>query len=201
MADEQNTGTEQEAPKQEAPKQEAPKQEEPQNVDALPEWAQKIIRDTRGEAAQHRTAKQAAEQEKQSTLDAIAQALGLKEGTPDPAKLTSELTAAQAQAKQRSVELAVYRQADASGGDPNALLDSRSFITKLESLDPNASDFSTSVTDAIKDAVTANPKLAKGTPATTLSGGTSIGQGRREVSKTTGVAGGRDLYAERKGKK
>jgi hypothetical protein len=168
----------------------------PQSVDELPEWAQKIIHDTRAEAAEHRTGKQQAETDKQATLDAVATALGLKPDTepPDPGKLAADLAAAQSESRQRAVELAVHRAAGKHGGDPEALLDSRSFATRVGELDPSAGDFTDKVTEAVKTAVEANPKLA----AQAGQEPPDLGQGRRTSSGPTGVQAGRAMYQERK---
>jgi len=129
-------------------------------VEDLPDWAQKLIKDTRGEAAEHRTKATAAEKKLTEQLDGIAKALGLKgEDKPDPAELAKQLDEQRTQARQSAIELAVYRNASKHQGDPDALLDSRGFLAKLADLDPAAKDFASKVETAIKDAVKDNPKL------------------------------------------
>ncbi|GAA1051396.1 hypothetical protein [Arthrobacter russicus] len=147
-----------------------------ESIDQLPAWAQKIIKDTRSEAANYRTKASSADQASQATLDRIASALGLKgEEKPDPEKLTAELGNAQEQARQRTVELAIYKAAGPNQANPDALLDSASFLAKVRTLDPKAGDFTNQVTDAIKEAVTANQSLkavrAAGASGTEFSGG------------------------------
>ncbi|MEV0444511.1 hypothetical protein AB0I84_29220 [Streptomyces spectabilis] len=116
---------------------------------------------TRAEAGKQRvTAKQRAADEARAQLaQDIGRALGIvPEGEQaDPAHLTEQLTASQAQARQTAVELAVYRAAAAAGADPDALLDSRTFAASLADVDPADADAGTA---AITAAVTANPKLA-----------------------------------------
>lgn len=89
-------------------------------VEELPDWAQKMIADTRkGEAAQRvklretetsmtaaQEAAAKAETDRQATLDAIAKALGLKpeDTPPDPAQLAEQLAAAQAAADKAKTE-------------------------------------------------------------------------------------------------
>lgn len=171
---------------------------EAQNVDELPEWAQKIIRDTRSEAANHRTKANEATAAQQATLDAIAKALGLKnddgedEG-PKPEELTAQVQAAQAQAREAAVQLAVYRTASKHDGDPDALLDSRTFLAKVADLDPSADDFGTKVDQAIKAAVDTNPKLKASQAGAhrsgqDLTGGTGEGRTRTPQSLTDAVA-------------
>ncbi|WP_329148803.1 hypothetical protein OIU91_21305 [Streptomyces sp. NBC_01456] len=115
----------------------------------------------RAEAGKSRvTAKQRAADEARIQLaQDIGRALGI---TPDgqeadPAQLTAQLTASQAQARQTAVELSVYRHAAEAGGDADALLDSRAFATSLDDLDPADT---AAIQAAIEAAVTANPKLA-----------------------------------------
>lgn len=135
-------------------------------VESLPEPVQKMIRELRQENGNRRTALTAAEQQQKDVVRAFAKAAGIElpgdEQAPDPAALTQQLTATQAQARQAAVELAVYRAAGTHQGDPNALLDSRAFLTKVGDLDPTANDFAAKVDAAIKDAVTTNPKLKTG---------------------------------------
>jgi hypothetical protein len=161
--------------------QEPPAPAEPSSVDQLPAWAQKLVRDSRAEAAsnrvkanEHAAALTALEAKSQKQLDGIAQALGLKpeEATPeqilaerDAARLASDASAARA--REAAVELAVFRAAAAAQVNGNALLDSRSFAATLSGLDPAASDFAERVSSAITAAVEANPgwKTAAPVPA------------------------------------
>ena len=138
-------------------------------VEDLPEWAQKIIRDSRDEAGKARTTAKAnaAAEARDALAKEIGKALGLvkDDETPDPAKLTEQLTATQAQARQAAIELAVYKAAGKHSGDPVAILDSRAFLASVQALDPNGSDFTSAVDAAIKAAVEGNPKLKATAPA------------------------------------
>jgi hypothetical protein len=129
-----------------------------ENVDQLPAWAQKIIRDTRKEAGDFRTAKTAAETQAQSILAAVAKAAGIEVpgDKPDPAKLTADLTTAQQAQADTARQLAIYKAATAAGADPAKLLDSNSFMTSVQGLDPTDGD---AVAAAITAAVTANQSL------------------------------------------
>jgi len=123
----------------------------------------------RENGAERVNAKTAAAEEARNEL---LQKLGLtKDGAekPDPDALAKDLTTAREQARQTAVELAVYRAAAANKANPDALLDSASFLAKVRTLDPNGADFATQVTDAITAAVTANKSL-KATPAVGASG-------------------------------
>lgn len=94
----------------------------------------------------------------QQQMDALAKAFGVKsDDPPDPVKLAEQVTAEQARAREAAVQLAVYRTAAKHGGNPDALLDSASFLRAVADLDPNDSD---AVGAAIKTAVAANARLA-----------------------------------------
>lgn len=161
-----------------------------QRVEDLPDWAQKILKDTRAEAASHRTKATTAEQAQAATLEKIAVALGLKpdETAPDPAQLTEQLTQTQVDARTAKVELAVFRSAAQAGADAESLLDSRSFLTKVAALDPTADGFTASVATAITEAVAANPKLK----AVQATGASSVdhsagGPGEKRTGKTASL--------------
>jgi len=122
------------------------------------------VKAARAEAGKDRvTSKQnAADAAEKALAQKIGVALGLVKDEPvDPAKLTEQLTAAGAQAKQAQVELAVYRAAATTEADPAALLDSRSFLDSVKGVEPNDAK---AIAAAIAAAVTANPRLGK-TPA------------------------------------
>ncbi|RGC68428.1 hypothetical protein C5N14_13660 [Micromonospora sp. MW-13] len=96
---------------------------------------------------------------------AILAAAGLKpDGTKDPAEQLKEASAkatgAEAKARNAQIEAAVLRRAGKAGGDPDALLDSTSFMNSMKDIDPDAADFGDQVTAAIKAAVKSNGKLA-----------------------------------------
>lgn len=97
----------------------------------------------------------AAEQARQELAQSIGKALGLvKDDEPaDPAKLTADLTATQQAAEQARRELAIYKAATAKGADPNALLDSRSFMERAAQADADALDA------LIGEHLTSNPRL------------------------------------------
>jgi hypothetical protein len=161
-------------------------------VESLPESVQKIIRDAREDAGKARTnaKQQAAEEARQQMAQEIGKALGLikNDEAADPAKLAQQVEAAQTAAREASVQLAVHQKAAAHQGDPNALLDSNSFLAKVKNLDPTAADFAAKVDAAIKEAVTANPKLkagqAPGASSVDLSGRT----GERRSDKPKSLA-------------
>ncbi|OZF05241.1 hypothetical protein CH302_01050 [Rhodococcus sp. 15-2388-1-1a] len=81
------------------------------------------------------------------------------DGENDPSKLPGQLTAAQQEARESKLELAVFRRAAKLDGNADRLVDSRSFNRAIAELDPAASDFDEKLDAAIKDAVAADPSL------------------------------------------
>jgi hypothetical protein len=127
-------------------------------------------------------AKQAAAEEARNE---ILTKLGLVKGDEkaDPDALAKDLTTAREQARQTAVDLAVYRAAAAAQANPDALLDSASFLAKVRTLDPTGADFATQVTDAIKAAVTGNPNLKAARAA--AASGVELGGGTGEQGQIT----------------
>jgi len=165
------------------------------DVASLPDWAQKLIRETRDEAATYRTKHKEVTEQHQASLDAIAKALGLK-SDDDPATAAKtaaeERDAARQEAKAAKVEAAVMRAANKHGANPEALTDSRSFMGKLSDLDPAADDFASRLDETIKSAVEANPTLkAAPTSGPAPRSGGSVNGG----TPTTGQLSREDLQA------
>lgn len=97
----------------------------------------------------------------ETILKQLAEKAGITiDGAPDPAQLAAQLTAAQSTAQQRAIELAVFKAASAAGGNPDALLDSRAFMSKTAGLDLNDPDLTEKVKALVAETVTANPTLA-----------------------------------------
>ncbi|MDF5756651.1 hypothetical protein [Spongiactinospora sp. TRM90649] len=184
-------GPARDAPPNEVPPVNAPEPEvvnpDAKRVDELPNWAQRLIKDTRNEAAEHRTqlselrrqvesqptgpsAEDLVRTAQQEVAQQIARALGLAEAEetpPDPQTVIDKLTSEKATTEQERdaerdlhrrvrVELAVHRSSTKFGADPDALLDSRSFLRNLRELDP---DDAAAIDDVIKRAVEDNPKF------------------------------------------
>lgn len=135
------------------------------------ESAAKAIADLRRENASHRTKLNEFTNSDAAFKQNMAKLLGLADAEPDPAALTEQLTKAQSEARQRAVELAVYRAAGKSGADGDALLDSRSFLNSVNGLDPASTDFGQLVSDAVAAAISANTRLKTTAPAAARSGG------------------------------
>lgn len=129
---------------------------------------EKELKGANAEAGKARTdaKKKAADEERARITKELGKVLGLveddKDAAPDPAKLTAEITRATAAHRETAVELAVFKRASKGGADPDALTDSRAFLSKLKDLDPTASDFTEKLDAAIAEAVKDNPKLKAG---------------------------------------
>jgi hypothetical protein len=128
-----------------------------------------------------RTAENVAKAEAKETkrqLAEVLKAMGLgDDGKPDPAKLSSELSAAQKRAKATAIENLVLRRAGKAGADGDALLDSRSFLDSLAAIDPDSSAAGDDVEAAITAALKANKRLAAKASTASSSGGAGNGNG------------------------
>lgn len=155
-----------------------PKGDEPKTFDEA------YVTKLRNENAAHRKKAQAAADEAVAELTKnIGKALGLvKDDEPaNPDELTKQIETEREAAKAARVELAVFRAAGKHSADPDALLDSRSFLTKVKDLDPTADDFASQVEDAIKTTVETNPKLRVVQAATKA--GSDLSAGNADPSK------------------
>lgn len=138
-----------------------------QKVEDLPDWAQKVIKEARDDAAKTRvTAKQqAADEAKKQMAQDIGRALGIiTDDTPPEDQLTPDqlkdlLAGERTTAKGARVELAVFKAAQGGGGfNAAALLDSRAFLDSIKDIDPTDSE---ALTLKIAEAVQAQPWLAQ----------------------------------------
>jgi hypothetical protein len=156
----------------------------------------KEFRDDRREAANHRGAKTAEKQradDAEAKLTQVLQALGVKDGEdpPDPDALAKTVADRDDQLRKNTVEFAAYKAATRLGADPDALLDSRTFLAKLEKLDPSSDTYTADLESAVNEAKESNPKLsASHTPRS------GPAQGARQ---TTGGIDSQIAEAERKG--
>ncbi|MDN5687013.1 MAG: hypothetical protein L0G94_10140 [Brachybacterium sp.] len=130
----------------------------------------KELDEARSQAARYRTEKNTAVQQAQqdakaeadARVQAILKAAGIETGEqddPEAAARADREAREQAETDARSarVELAVYRAAADKNADAAALLDSRSFLDRVQDVDPTDAD---AISEAIQKAVDANPRLA-----------------------------------------
>ncbi|MFD3740481.1 hypothetical protein [Streptomyces sp. NPDC058629] len=192
--------TEPSEPNQPEPKAKAPKFE----GDFDPARFEKLVENLRGDVAAEKAKREALEQKAKDDQDTlmkrVATAFGLETDEakpPTPEELAKQLDEARgetkesrAQARQTQVELAVYKTAGKHGGDPDALLDSRSFANAIAQLDPADAGFDEAVAKAVKTAVDSNSKLAakapKQEPEPTPAGGAPMdgaGGGKRQLGE------------------
>lgn len=165
---------------------------------------EKLVENLRTEVADEKKKRSDAEQkardDQAAFMKKVAGAFGLEtddEKPPTPEELAQQLDEARgetkesrAQARQTTVELAVYKTAGKHGGDPDALLDSRSFANAIAKLDPSSDGFDEAVGQAVKAAVDGNSKLAakapKQEPEPTPAGGAPMdgaGGGKRQLGE------------------
>ncbi|KJL37055.1 hypothetical protein RR49_01167 [Microbacterium ginsengisoli] len=128
---------------------ETPAENPAERVEDLPEWAQKLIKDTRKEAGDHRTAAKA----EKDRVAAILAAAGIKPDEPDPVKVAQQATETANAAVRK---LAVFEQATAAGADPTKLLDRASFLTSIAGIDPTDG---AAIKTAIEAAIAADQTL------------------------------------------
>ncbi|RPK56223.1 hypothetical protein EES43_24585 [Streptomyces sp. ADI96-02] len=163
---------------------------------------QKLVENLRGDVEAEKAKRTAAEKkaadDQAAFMKKVAGAFGIEtdeQKPPTPEELSAQLAEAQTRtkasddrARQTQVELAVYKTAGKHGGDPDALLDSRSFAKAIEKLDPFDDGFGEAVAKAVKAAVDSNSKLAakapKREPEPTPAGGAPMdgaGNGKRQL--------------------
>ena len=149
---------------------------------------EKQLAEARAERGKERiNAKETAAKEARDGLAAeIAKALGLtkddEDKAPDPKALADQLAVKEKAHRETTVELAIYRSAGKHGADAGALTDSREFMAKVNKLDPTADDFGSKLGDAVKKAVTDNPryKTSTGQAPGTSGGEITGGSGERK---------------------
>lgn len=179
----------------------APQGGEPQDVASLPAWAQKIITDTRAEAASYRTRAQAVEQGQPPAAPATAPATPTAPPAPgdapegDVSRLPQwaqrAITDGQTAGRLAAVQAAIIQAAPGAGADVARLLDSQSFAATVATVDPTDT---AAITQAITTAVTAQPWLSAHAPGPARGGADFGGTGAGEVTPAQFAA---MSYAER----
>lgn len=173
---------------------------DPPPVDPADDENDPRVKRANAQAADYRTKLRAQEQatadlqakldEQASTLSKLA-AVFNPEANPadDPAQalqtITAEAETLRTEATTLRAELAVHNLAADNGGNPNALLDSRSFLNALQKLDASADDYRDKVAAAIKAAVESNATLSATGPAPAKGGAPGAGQGSAAAGGVT----------------
>lgn len=163
---------------------------------------EKELAEARRDAGKARTAakQQAADDAVKALTQQLGKALGFvkDDAPPDPAKLAeaiaqkdTALSEKESMLRAKDVELAVWARADKLSAKAGALLDSRSFVKAISSLDPSEKGFQSALDQAIKDAVKDNPAFAAAQPAGKSGGDLSAGTGEGAAKKRApgGLAG------------
>ncbi|MFB6787687.1 hypothetical protein ACFCWT_13525 [Streptomyces olivaceus] len=151
----------------------------------------KELKTANGEAAKARTTakKAAADEARTEIMKELGKVLGLVEDDdktpPDPAALKAQIESATAAHRETAVELAVYRGAAKHGADPDALTDSRAFLSSIKDLDPSEEGFAKAVSAAIKTAVADNPKLKAASQAPARTSSDFSGSTEKPASKNS----------------
>jgi hypothetical protein len=163
-----------------------PAKDDPKDVSALPDWAQKLIKDARADAGKARTSakQQAAEEARTQLMAEISKTLGLNtDGEPTVDTLTTqleELRAEKAKLEAAQTEHAyrdiVRTAANAVNADAEALLDSGSFRDAVadELGDEFTDDEMTKAVAKVAKEFAAKPRFVK-TAAPARSGGEITG--------------------------
>lgn len=135
-------------------------------VEDLPDWAQRIIKETRDDAAKARTTAktQAADEARQELAQTIGKAIGLVKDDDktkvDPVELARQLTDSRAETRETKAELVVWRHQSDLKVDAKALTDSKAFSNAIKDFDPSSETFEADVKKAAQAALKQNPKLA-----------------------------------------
>ncbi|MFI2037601.1 hypothetical protein ACH470_23580 [Streptomyces bottropensis] len=179
----------------------APQGGEPQDVASLPAWAQKLITDTRAEAASYRTRAQAVEQGQPPAATATAPATPTAPPAPGdapegdvsrlPLWAQRAITDGQTAGRRAAVQAAIIQAAPGAGADVARLLDSQSFAATVATVDPTDT---AAITQAITTAVTAQPWLSAQATGPARGGADFGGTGAGEVTPAQFAA---MSYAER----
>lgn len=154
------------------------------------------LKAARDEAAQNRIKAREATEQKDALIQQLGKALGLikdddgKGEGPDAEALTKQIADEQAKATSAARELAVYKAAASNGADPAKLLDSRSFLSSIETVDHTDDK---AVSAAIKDFVADHKDFALARAAGASTADTASGPGggsapKAEVSISDAVA-------------
>lgn len=130
-----------------------------------PEVLRSELSKVRQEAAKHRTTARTAGERVtalETQLASIGKALGLESDDPDPNALTTELENVRNELKKERLQNRFSRVATATNADADLTMAYLSHRGQLADLDPEADDFEQQLTQAVKAALEANPKLRQG---------------------------------------
>lgn len=137
-----------------------------------PEKAARALENARNGEKTEKQKRQAAETAVKEMQTKLAELLGLeKDQKPDMDAVARELTVAKEEKKRYMIELAAYKASVKAGANPDALLDSRSFLSKVADLDPQSDTFDDDIAKAVSAAVEANPLLKGAAAKPSVSGG------------------------------
>jgi hypothetical protein len=127
--------------------------------------AMKAITDLRGEVSAERDKRTAVEKQFTDFMGNFSKLFGGEEKQLTPEQIAQKAQQSDQAAREATVKLGVFQAASKHGADPDALLDSASFVRAISKLDPAADTFAANVESAIKKAVEASPRLKAQTQA------------------------------------
>lgn len=119
-------------------------------------WYEREVERLRAENARDRTAaKTAAAEEARKAL--LAQLNGGSDAPVDPAALAAQIEQTKAERAALAAENTVLRVAPRLGANPDALVDSSTFMRNVAKLDTSAADYATQLETLIKTTIEAQP--------------------------------------------
>lgn len=153
-----------------------------------PAKAARLVENLRAEVDAEKTKRTEMETKFSGFMDNFAKLFGGgEEKQLTPEQIAQKAQESDQKAREATVKLAVFQTAGKHGADPDALLDSASFVRAIGNLDPASDTFAANVDTAIKAAVESNARLktqpaAPQVPAkggVDMAGGTS---GKRQLT-------------------
>jgi len=124
-----------------------------------PVKAARLVENLRAEVDAEKTKRTEMETKFSGFMDNFAKLFGGAEKQLTPEQIAQKAQESDQQAREANVKLAVFQTAGKHGADPDALLDSASFVRAISKLDPSADTFAANVDTAIKNAVEGNARL------------------------------------------
>ncbi|WP_328981763.1 hypothetical protein OG258_19915 [Streptomyces mirabilis] len=150
-----------------------------------PAKAARLVENLRAEVDSEKAKRTEMETKFSGFMDGFAKLFGGEEKQLTPEQIAQKAQESDKTAREATVKLAVFQTAGKHGADPDALLDSASFVRAIGKLDPSSDTFAANVDTAIKNAVDNNARLkAQSAPQVPAKGG---------VDMTGGTSGKRQL--------
>jgi hypothetical protein len=124
-----------------------------------PAKAARLVENLRAEVDAEKTKRTEMETKFSGFMDGFTKLFGGGEQKLTPEQIAQKAAESDQAAREANVKLAVFQTAGKHGADPDALLDSASFVRAIGKLDPASDTFAANVDTAIKAAVESNGRL------------------------------------------